>query len=174
MGARMLKEQTHKVNPQMGTYCYVCTPNGGVCPSTWENFSNHSDKEGPEEEEEQEESDWHANLEEVRDYHARTPVTRPRQPQKVLLFQSHRPPAGWPADIRPKLPPKLDLVPNNKYAEQEQECEYLEPVQRHVYTEPTPIDEQESEPEPKTPLVMVSAKQQEPEPENAYEPIRGM
>ena len=175
MVARMLKEQTRKANAQVGKYCDVCTSNGNVCPSTWVNCSNHSDKEETEEEEEQEESDLDADLEEARDYHARPPMKKSRQPPKVLHFQSHRPPAGWPAGVRLKFSLKPDLASKIKCAEQEQECEYLEQVQRHVYTEPTPMDdEQESESALKMPLVMVPSKPQKPEPDNAFEPIRGM
>ena len=45
MGTRVLKEQTQKANAQVGKYCDICTPNGCMCPSTWANSSNHSDKE---------------------------------------------------------------------------------------------------------------------------------
>ena len=70
-------------------------------------------------EEEPEELDWDADLEEARDYCARVSVhmTRPRQPPEVLLFQSQRPPAGWPAGVWLELPPKPDLVPKNKYGD---------------------------------------------------------
>ena len=89
------------------------------------NCSNHSHKEeSHEEEEEQEESDWNTDLEEARDYHARTPIRRPRQPPKVLIFQCHRPPAGWPAGVRPISALKPDFYQKNKHAEQGQECEY--------------------------------------------------
>ena len=71
-----------------------------MCPSTWVNSSNHSEKEELEEEV-PEESDWDADLEEARDYHATgsVPMRRPKQPPKMLLFQSHRPPAGWPPGV---------------------------------------------------------------------------
>ena len=113
------------------------------------------------EEEEPEESSWDSDLEEAWDYHARAPVPMRRhvQPPKVFPLQPHRPPAGWPTRVWPELPSKPDLVSKNKYVgqEQEQRCAYLEPVQRHIYMEPTPRDDQESE--PKTPLVMVQSKQ---------------
>ena len=87
-------------------------PNGCVCPSTWEYNSNHIENEGTdeeeiEEEEEPEESDWDADLEEAQDYCARVsaPMRRPRQPTKVLQFQAHRPPAGWPARVQPEFFP---------------------------------------------------------------------
>ena len=128
MGARMLKEETQRANAQVGKYCDVCTPNGCVCPSTWVNCPNCSYKKESKDKEEHEESDWDAHLKEARDYFARTPMRRHRQSPKVLLFQFCRPPAGWPAGVRPELPPKLDLVTKFKCPEQEQECEYLEPV----------------------------------------------
>ena len=64
-----------------------------------------------EEEEEKEESDWDDDIEDARDYCARIPMGRPRQPPKVLIFQTHKTSADWPAGIRPELPPEPDLVP---------------------------------------------------------------
>ena len=123
MGARMLKEQTHQSDKIVGKYCNVCTPHGCMCPSTWVNCSSYSDQEGLEsEEEEKEESDWDADIEDGRHYHARTPMQRSRQPPKVLIFKSCKTQAGWPVGIRPELPLKLDLVPINGYAEPEPEC----------------------------------------------------
>ena len=87
-------------------------------------------------------------------------MRRPRQLPKVLMFQLHKCPACWSAD----------LVPSNGYGEeQDQECEYIELVQRHVYMEPTPREDLEAE--PKIPVATVPI---ELEIENAYEPIRGM
>ena len=145
MGARMLKEQTHKSDKLVGKYCHVCTPNGPVCPSTWVNCSSYSGQEESEEEE-KEESDWDANIGDARGYCARTPIRRPRQTPKVLIFQSHKTPAGWAAGARPELPLKPDLVSKNEYAEPEWECNYLEPVQRNAYTEPIPVNKEVSEP----------------------------
>ena len=71
-------------------------------------------KDTEEDEEEEappaEESDWHADLEETPDYCKRVPTLRrqPRQPLKVLMFQPRKHPAGWPAGVRPNLPPKPD------------------------------------------------------------------
>ena len=92
----------------------------------------------------------------------------------MLIFQPHKTPAGWPAEVRPELPLKFDLVPRNEHAEQEQECNYLEQVHRNVYTEPTPMNEEVLEPELKTPLVKAPPMLQGPEPESTYEPIGGM
>ena len=79
-------------------------------------------------------------------------------PKVLFAFQSCKCQAGWPAGVWPELPPIPDLMPNNRYAgqEQEQEFEYLEPVQRHVNMAPTPRNDQNAE--PKAPLVVVPSK----------------
>ena len=45
-----------------------------------------------------------ADIEDARDYRARVPVRRPRQPPKVLIFQTRRPPVGWQSRVR-SVPP---------------------------------------------------------------------
>ena len=95
MGAGMLNDQNHELKEKEGRYCDVCTPNGCICPSTWVNKSNHIENEETEEKE-PEQSDWDTDLEEAQDYNARVsaPVRRPRQPLKVLMFQTQKFPAS--------------------------------------------------------------------------------
>ena len=108
--------------------------------SDW--FKSKDTEEGEEDEAlPTEESDWDADLEIAPDYHAGVPTLRrqPRQPPKVLMFQPRKCPAG----IRPNLPHKPDHLQRNREPVEEEECEYLEPVQRHEYAEPTPMEESE-------------------------------
>ena len=104
-----------------GKYCVICTPNGPICPSNWLDKSDWvENKEETEEEEEEEvqpvESDWDTDLDEAPVYCARvpTPMTWPRQPPKVLLFESRKSPAGWPAGVRPDLLPKARFLKEQK------------------------------------------------------------
>ena len=59
---------------------------------------------------------------------------QPRQPPKVLMLLSRKHPAGWPVVVRPEIPPKPDRLRNRHVASvDKEECEYLEPIQNHVY-----------------------------------------
>ena len=42
--------------------------------------------------------------------------------------KSRKCPAGWPAGVRPDLPPKPDQLKNRNAEPEEEKCEYLEPV----------------------------------------------
>ena len=108
-------------------------------------------------------------MEEAPAYHVRVPSLRrqPRQLPKVLMVSSRKCPAGWLAGVRPNLPPKPNHLNRNKEPEEEQEYEYLEPVQRHEYAEPTSIEESEIDSE------VYAARQPNTE-EDAYEPLGGM
>ena len=103
--------------------------------------------EDDEEEEEPpvEESDCDTDLEDMPDSCTRVPTFRRqcRQPPKVLMLQSiTKCPAEWPAGARAKVPPKPDHLRNgHNQPEPEEECEYLEPIQRHQYAEPTYTDD---------------------------------
>ena len=128
-------------------------------------------------EKEHEELDWDADLEEAQDYCPRVPapMKRPRQPPKVLMFQTHKCPAGWPAGVLPESLSKPNLILRNMYEDkedQEQECEYLEPGQRHIYMEPTLREDLKTK--PKIPVAQISTEQPELEIENAYKQIKGM
>ena len=87
----------------------------GYAPHTLHMFSTNMDWEELEEEKEQEdrELDWDADIEDARDYRVRVPVRRPRQLPKVLIFQTTRPPIGWPSEVRSVTSPKPDLVPKS-------------------------------------------------------------
>ena len=98
----MLKDPNHELKEKEGRYYDVCTPNGGICPSTWEDNSNCVENEEMDKEEENpEESDWSTDLGGGTGLSCRVsaPMRRPRQPLKVLMFQLHKCPAGWPAGI---------------------------------------------------------------------------
>ena len=54
-------------------------------------------------------------------------------------------PAGWPKGVSPEVPPKPDHLRNRHNQpipeeKEEEECNYLEPIQRDCYEEPTYID----------------------------------
>ena len=68
-----------------------------------------------------EDSDWDTDIDNALDYCARLPTSlrQPRQPSKVLMFQSTRKcPAGWPRGVRPKVLPKPDHL-RNKHKQSE-------------------------------------------------------
>ena len=166
----------HELKEREGKYCAICTPSGCICPSNWPDKSDWEEKrEETEEEEEVQpvESDWDADLEEAPDYHATFPIPMRQhgQPPKVLMLEPRKCPAGWPAGVRSDLPSKLDHL-KNRNAQPEEECEYLEPVQRHVSTEPTPMEESEVEPE--IHVTTVPTEQPDTDVEGAYEPVGSM
>ena len=62
-------------------------------------------------------SDWDADLEEVKDNVATALLGYPKQLLKALLYQTRRPPAGWPSRVivKPASPkPKSETVPEKK------------------------------------------------------------
>ena len=106
MGAKVKYQAIQSKPEQNGDYCDICTPVGRICPHTWEKFTIHLDLE-----ESNKESNRDTDIEKVADYRARVPLRRPRQPPKVLIFQSRRLLVGWPCSVRPTAPPTSDQVP---------------------------------------------------------------
>ena len=153
-------------------YCAICTPEGCICSSNWPHISNW----------------WRIRRQKMKkerycmksligmqiwrsdDYCARlsTPMRLPRHPPKVLMFKSRKCPAG----VMPDLPPKPDHLKNRNVEPEEEDCEYLEPVQQHVYTELTLTEESEVESE--IYAATVPTEQLYTEVEVAYEPVGSM
>ena len=85
MGTKVLSEQaTQSKHDIEEVYCGICTPNGRICPHTWDRFTTHLDLE-----ESDKESDWDADIEDAGNY-ARAPIRRPKLPPKVIVFQPRR------------------------------------------------------------------------------------
>ena len=82
MGIRILRDQATQSEAITINYYDICTLNGRICPSMWENFTTHLDhvelKEEEEREREERESDWDADIEDARDYRAKVPLRRPK------------------------------------------------------------------------------------------------
>ena len=135
--------------------------------SDW--FESKDTEEDEDEAPPAEESDWDADLDKALEYHARVSTLKrqSRQPPKVLMFQPRKCPAGGPAGVRPNLPHKPDCLKRNREPVEEDEFEYLEPVQRHEYAEPTPMEESEIDSE-------FHAVRQPNTEEDVYEPVGSM
>ena len=129
---------------------------GCFCPDdTWSNEAQESEKE----KQPQQVSDWSEDIENACDARARVPTLkgRPGQPPNTIILHPSRrrrpvgqPAGGWSGfPPRPDSSEKCDLPPKPAHLrtwqctqsdpeqdQNENECEYLEPVPRHEYKEP--------------------------------------
>ena len=123
MGTKVKEQATQSKPKPEEDYCDICTSNGRICSCTWHKFTNHLDIE--------QSNRVNADIEEVGNYRARTPLRRPRQLLKVLIFQPRRPLVRWLCGVRLTAPPTSDQV------------------QRSYYVPSPPPNEHEHEQEPK-------------------------
>ena len=130
---------------------------GHFCPSdTWSNEKQDS-KTGKQP---QQTSYWGEDIENAHDFRARVPTLRrrPGQPPNAMILHPsrRRRPAGWPAGVQSGFPPRPDSsekpdLPSKpaclriwqctqsdpEQNQNDDEYEYLEPVPRHKYEEPS-------------------------------------
>ena len=71
---------------------------------------DESDREPEVQKDERQNSDWDADLEEEKDNVDRAPFRHPKQLPKAILYQTRRPPAGWPSRMLVKpASPKIQI-----------------------------------------------------------------
>ena len=155
-GPNIFKDtRSRKCTTNRGKKCNICTPMDVSVQVILGPITNGTQETG---EQPQQISDGCEDIENAHDFRVRvSTLRRPGQPPNAIILcpSRRRRPAGWPTGVQSGFPPrpdsseKPDLPPKPVHLrtwqctqsdlEQDQnqdECEYLEPVSRHKYEEP--------------------------------------